>query len=645
MQCLGPHINIDGHVFLMDGTLMTQKNDSNNFTQIANEQMCNEIVYAKIHPGIGIARVGNSINEYFIGAEYPLAPPLPYGSFRDSSGAIKRQASRFRIYGYNKAGKAVRELTSEFANIEWTVEVANTKASWYVFDSAMDQRTAKAVARRNPDVKELRSELEIKPPAKKISGVNAEAVQLDGGTFLSVPANKRVSVNLGELRTDEYGRLLVLGGHGVASSPSGAPLLVFDDEGKEHNFNNSVDWFDDISDGPVSAKVELGGKSIPVTGAWVVVAPPDYAPGIIPFRSLYDLALHTAIEAGMVPPEKMTSYTKHILPQLERLSGLQWVNLGSAQAHGPGGFYPINTSLIHEISKATNQEKREEVFKKFRSPDDETTEGGHALKWPQLYGDAYGASVPALKGDLLPVDSEVYRHLTNFSQSQFCSDLNEVDYPLNSEFPAPVYAKPLDQSPVSEQPDRLDAGPLSYCCADAFHPGCELTWIMRHASIYSEVARIKHCDANIPASDYGDVLTPDHALSKDGPLHAQRAGDLTRWMAVPWHGDTARCRSGYDPEFHPYLPSYWPSSVPNHVLTETNFLIYSNTELSDEIRQKAFQDREAWMRKFLNEFDNSEDIMQAMVKRFDEMGIVQRHLPPLDYAGKYPTVFVEQLKK
>ncbi|WP_392435889.1 LodA/GoxA family CTQ-dependent oxidase (plasmid) [Yersinia sp. HM-2024] len=603
-----------------------------------------EIVYAKIHPGIGIARVGNSPDEYFIGPEYPLVQPLPYGSMRDSSGAIKRQAARFRVYGYNKAGVAIRELTPDIADIEWKVEVANTKASWYVFDVAMDQRTAKEVPRRNPDVTELRRELEIRPPAKTICGKNTDAVQLDGGTFFSVPANKKVPVNLGELRTDEQGRLLVLGGHGLAESPSGAPLLVYDDEGKEHNFNNSVDWYDDISDGPISAKVQLKGKDIPVTGAWVVVAPPDYAPGIVPFRSLYDMALNTAIDAGMVSADEETSYTKHILPQLERLSGLQWVNLGSAQLHGPGGSYPINTALIHELANDASQEKREEVYKKFRAPDDETSEGNDALKWPPLYGDAYGLNAPALKGDLLPVSAQSYKHLTNFSQSHFSADLNKEDYPLNSGFPAPVYAKPLEESPIAEQPARLDAGPLSYCCADAFHPGCELTWTMRHASLYSEVARIKLREPHLPREDYGDILTPEQAVAKDGPLHAQAPGDLTRWMGVPWHGDTARCRSGYDPEFHPYLPSYWPASVPNQVLSEENFLIYANTDLSDETRHNAFQFRDVWMRKFMTEFDNPEDTMQAMVKRFDEMGIVQRRLPPADYAEQHPTVFVEQLK-
>ena len=57
------------------------------------------IVRYAIHPGIGIARVGNSPDEYFIGPEAPGEVPDPDGGYKDSAGRIKRQAARFRIYG------------------------------------------------------------------------------------------------------------------------------------------------------------------------------------------------------------------------------------------------------------------------------------------------------------------------------------------------------------------------------------------------------------------------------------------------------------------------------------------------------------------------------------------------------------------
>jgi len=87
-----------------------------------------EIVSYAIYPGIGIARVGNSPDEYFIGPEAPGEVPQPEGGYKDSAGRIKRQAARFRIYGLNEAGDAVREVTADDAEITWRVHVANRKA-------------------------------------------------------------------------------------------------------------------------------------------------------------------------------------------------------------------------------------------------------------------------------------------------------------------------------------------------------------------------------------------------------------------------------------------------------------------------------------------------------------------------------------
>ena len=51
------------------------------------------IVSAAIHPAIGIARIGNSEDEYFIGPEVPYPIHDPEDGYKDSTGAIKRQAA------------------------------------------------------------------------------------------------------------------------------------------------------------------------------------------------------------------------------------------------------------------------------------------------------------------------------------------------------------------------------------------------------------------------------------------------------------------------------------------------------------------------------------------------------------------------
>src|SRR5262245_28551733 len=111
--------------------------------------MTSRIVRAAIHPGIGIARVGNSDNEFFIGPEVPDADTPPGNFYKDAAGALKRQAARFRLYGIDADGKVVSELTSANATIVWNVHLANKKSAWYNFEVALDIPEAVPCARRN----------------------------------------------------------------------------------------------------------------------------------------------------------------------------------------------------------------------------------------------------------------------------------------------------------------------------------------------------------------------------------------------------------------------------------------------------------------------------------------------------------------
>ena len=150
--------------------------------------------------------------------------------------------------------------------ITWTVSVANTKAAWYDFDRAMDLPVAAAVRRRNLDVTGAdRERLVVAAGERSISGPAAEPVALDAGRFLDEP------VPLGELLTDELGRLVFLPAEGRGYSPGQAPLP---------SFANNDGWSDDTCDGPVLATVTIGGRTLHAEPGWVVVAPPNYGPGL-----------------------------------------------------------------------------------------------------------------------------------------------------------------------------------------------------------------------------------------------------------------------------------------------------------------------------------------------------------------------------
>ena len=95
-----------------------------------NDSNISPISYCRVHPGIGIARVGNSTTGYFIGSEIPGYPSKPKDDlFKDNEGKVKRQAARFRIYAYDSNDKVIKELTLDDCSIKWQVHLANRKSS------------------------------------------------------------------------------------------------------------------------------------------------------------------------------------------------------------------------------------------------------------------------------------------------------------------------------------------------------------------------------------------------------------------------------------------------------------------------------------------------------------------------------------
>src|SRR5215207_1268829 len=106
----------------------------------------------KIHPAIGIARVGDSPDGFYLAPEQAGQLPgelnadgteQPITTFKDAQHRVKRQAARFRLFSYDdqlKQGKEVEVgdiitttwvrsgqastgqlATGEVVDIEWTV--------------------------------------------------------------------------------------------------------------------------------------------------------------------------------------------------------------------------------------------------------------------------------------------------------------------------------------------------------------------------------------------------------------------------------------------------------------------------------------------------------------------------------------------
>ncbi|GAB7035333.1 LodA/GoxA family CTQ-dependent oxidase [Streptomyces sp. NPDC021749] len=548
--------------------------------------MDKQIVQIKIHPAIGIARVGNSDQPPYIGPESPDQPALPIESYKDGSGKIIRQAARFRIYGYNEKGEVVKELKQGqdgVTDIKWSVHLANKKAAWYQFHIPLDIPEATALpdnqrCRRNSDVTGPdRKKLVIDPGRKEIRASAQETATFDG-KIMDKP------VSLGSISTQQDGRLLVVGGIGKSASWATPEKPIT-------GVTNNDTWYDDVSDGPVTAEVTINGVTKAATPGWVVVAPPHYAPGVKTVRTLYDLLYDVFVTEQTLPVEPQVSYPDHIEPLLGRFCDLQWVNHGFATQFGWKGPHDFrDPDLRKRLADPgpASRELRRQIYVQMR---DYCRDGISPVPWPWIYGDAM-ASKPHSIRQHITLSPTQDRMLALWAEGHFTSGPPRTGYP------------DVDQAPAAEQPRLLDRGALEHCAADAFHPGCEVTWPVRHKTMYSEPFRILHRTPENPERDYGDVLSIADALGKNGPLYAQGPGDLTRWMAAPWQCDAASCRSGYEvraglgPRYSPYLPTFWPAQVPNHVLKQADFDTVNTkpTGSDDSARENAFENRAVWLR-------------------------------------------------
>lgn len=585
------------------------------------------IVRAAIHPAIGVSRVGNS-DDYFVGPQVTPFPEEPPGFYRDGDGNLKRQAALFRIYGYDADGAVVRELTADDATIRWSAHVANTKAAWYQWVLALDipEAATTQCPRRNADIEGAdRSSLVIDG-----GEITIEGRETYGDAFAFKGHFLGAEVALGALQTDAAGRLLFLPGRGVSASPTDAPIY---DEEQENAFINANGWYDDVCDGPVTAEVVIDGQSIPCDAAWVLSAPPDYAPNVQAVRTLYDLLQNLFIEAGLLSFPSQISFRHDVYPILARLTTLQWVNRGFSVQYGLDGPYPFGdpTFIARLASLAPERaELRRQVLNAFRDPENP---GSLQLPWAWIYGDAMEVPAGDSPRQNAAVSPTQYRILQLWAAGSFVDDWNE----------GPPPARRLEDLPLAEQPAMLDRAALEYCLADAFHPGCEVTWPIRHLTMFDAPFRFKHRPAGDPAPDYGPVLDQEIALSADGPLHAQGPGDLTRWMGLPWQADTAYCRSGYDQKYDPYIPTFWPATVPNQVLTEQAYEVLMNATDPAE-RQQAFEQRAAWVRLLVaNGPSSTAGQMETMVRIFGSMGVVEPRKGPDDDPNIPATVMVESI--
>ena len=162
-----------------------------------------------------------------------------------------------------------------------------------------------------------------------------------------------------------------------------------------------------------------------------------------------------------------------------------------------------------------------------------------------------------------------------------------------------------------------------------------MTWVTRQPGMYMEPFRFAHAPDGWVAPPPAQVLTADALTIPSGPVSGQQPGGITRWMAVPWHTDTASCRSGYVSQYDPYVPTFWPARVPNEVLSKQNYKIVMDESKPLGERLAAFADRAQWIAPLGT--TSYTDEINNMIDHFDKLGVVEAHPGPADREN-FPSV-------
>ncbi|ESY55557.1 MULTISPECIES: LodA/GoxA family CTQ-dependent oxidase [unclassified Mesorhizobium] len=532
------------------------------------------ITFYRIHPAIGIARVGNADRSkegfFFIGPEVPGIPANydpasnAFGPFK-VDGLVRPQAVRFRIFKFELADDGQESVVGEVnlgeggvSAIEWTVHVANRKASFVNFDGQKGANVDPLFSDyaqgevRNGTVggaKKRRAQLDLDPGPKSIAGGSNVAVELDGsdGPFARLKSIK----TLGQLRSDAQGRLIFIGGMGFAEpDKAGTPIV---------HYANNPHWYDDVSDGPVSARLTVDGAAVGAEAAWVMTAPPDFAPALRSYRSMYDTLADVVArndEAGtpferLAPdmerlrriwkgagaPEK-PSFNRDIFPILHSMTRVWRVYSDEKDINPPKNYHRSFDDMAILGSEADfDLAAAQDVFDRIRVPG--STAISNKALMPHTLGDE-----PYMGQAGLPYHfvSEVqYQMLKTWSGGN--ADLDWTG--------SPPGVNPQDITPYG-----LDEASLSNAVGGAFYPGIEMGWLSTKPGVYKAPLRFEL------GKQVGRFAVPG---SKDSSRDVfVEAGAFSQQMAQPWHADFRECKREPD-QNRPGFLAWWPVQRPDHV--------------------------------------------------------------------------------
>lgn len=654
-HCLFPGA---GKNFLAERNLFMKKNSTARF---------------RIYPSIGVARLGNGPAEK---QHVIFSPEIPWGNLFETDnhylmpdGKIKKQAQRFYIFECDKRGRPVRQIDPADYDIRWSAEVANKKPFWYDFNNSLDLSIVSrnrnvspdfaknkigpgiGSAQRNPNVLDMgervpdgynyRKELVNNPAAvtvdqkntrQSIPGQFPNAGGVGQGLLAASLGTAPAQVDLGTLEYDE-GVLIFYAADGVSASLNASDLNT--------DFADNSNWYDDICDGRITATIK--SRSTGVThrlddaesAAWVVTAPPDYAPQIQPISTLYDII--SGAGTNKYEPEFSL-----VFPMLYRLYRMQWVNLGDFLAPSFREVIDKLTQdgklnfLFQKHPKGEADAVRAKIFDLFRNPaypylnepiipSSSTTGiedrgvGTAELKLPYYPGD--GINYPGSPAQWFAIPPLLYEQFRKWKEGEFkpmrlpATDMDAIGEVFRKKY--------LDAAKDErKRPLLMTRAVLETLYGGGFHPGVELTWPMRHDLIYAENLEVYEdvaenfslfglreirINAATPAeqrkiyyNDFGLQMDSEDIRESMDPNHKNHwlwkitPGDLTKWMGIPWQSDAGSCQAVFVDKQYP-IPAWWAANLPVHVLPQENYRKLLDPGILDDTKKNIFANREDWL--------------------------------------------------
>jgi hypothetical protein len=569
----------------------------------------------RIHPAIGIARVGNAARSdqdtgfYFIGPEHPgVAANSAPGSTFKKDGRIKPQAARFRIFEYEKGADGkfhpIGEISTRDAGrnvkIVWSVHLANRKANFCEFlgqDGADDP--GGFYSKRTKD--NVRNAKKVKGLAKrqKLLELDGKKQDIEGGAVaksvhfpidhLLADGSKKLEIRtLGELRTDSDGRLVVIGGMGQTDfDPQVAGGAK---EGSLTNFANNDGWFDDVSDGPVTATLTIDGAGAKVAAGWVIVGPPDFAPAVPSYRTMYDTLVDVIVREMTIPANDglfagplnyiadmnadwkknktikdfKPDFDRDIAPFLEanfrllRVHMYQFLDGKTGQVIRGGQRTPYHIRFLDfAILGDPNapEENRLDIFDRLRNPASLDNANGKIdpSEMPSAFGDrnndADNNNKPTHPAYFHSLSKLQYALLYAWAKGDFVAGTGK--------------AAAVDPT-APPTPEGLDRAALESMSGGAFYPGMEASWLFARKEAWERPFRLAH------GRQVGTVPVPGRTTR---PLLVE-AGAFSQQMALPWQADFRACEAGDTSDTSLGTDgmrriAWWPANRPDDVFPES----------------------------------------------------------------------------